>query len=350
MRGIISTLLLAAAAMLFTAQGASAAWKCVAYGNNGVYGWGTADDKGAAGVVAMLNCAARGGGCRITGCEGSDPVRPTAPTACPPGQQRGENGKCNEAYKKCPNGEQIPASRNCPAVVQYKNCPNGKRIPVSESCPAVVQYKNCPDGQRIPVSERCPAVVQFKECPNGKRVPVSARCPAIVDTAPPAPPPRQASASCDMRFGEAFPSAGDLPRSIYEIKIGKTSLYAGGYPDIAANRNDCKGVTANGCYLRVVNVPRASGGSSEACVQFCKTELCPKIARRPDPAPLPPPAHGGKPATLTLIAPPYVAPQSRGRPAVPTLIAAPYVQPVTKGKPPVPTVSAAPYVVPPAKR
>jgi hypothetical protein len=134
-------------------------------------------------------------------------------------------------------------------------------------------------------------------------------------------------------------------------------LFAGGYADIAANRNDCKGVTANGCYLRVVNVPKASGGSSEACVQYCKTELCPKstvppleIARRPDPAPLPPPASAGKPATLTLIAPPYVAPQSRGKPAVPTLIAAPYVQPAAKGKPAVPTVSAAPYVEPPAKR
>ena len=84
---------------------------------------------------------------------------------------------------------------------------------------------------------------------------------------PPAPPrPAEVKIKCDLGR-EGFPSAGDLPRSIYEIKIGNTSLFAGGYADVAPNSDDCKGVTANGCYLRIANIPKVSGGTGQACVQ-----------------------------------------------------------------------------------
>jgi len=290
---------------------------------------------------------------------------------CPDGSRMPESGRCPKKVEHCPDGSRMPESGRCPKKVEH--CPDGSRMPESGRCPKKVEH--CPDGSRMPDSGRCPRkepVVEYKQCSNGERVPASSKCPektclegqrknaagdCYTVNHPTTPdPPRSAAVKINCNPGQGYPSSGDLPRSIYEIKIGSTSLFAGGYADVAPNRNDCQGVTANGCYLRVTDIPKVNGGSGQACVQFCKAELCPKttlpqeIAHKPDPPPIPQPVvvpkSRGKPAVLTLIAPPYVVPKPRGKPAVPTLIAAPYVVPNPQGKPAVPTLIAAPYVVP----
>jgi hypothetical protein len=277
---------------------------------------------------------------------------------CSDGSRMPESGRCPRKepvveYKRCSNGERVPTSSKCPEIkVEYKRCPNGERVPVSSGCPQKeVEYKHCPNGERVPVSSRCPE----KTCLEGQRKNAAGDCYTVSNPTTP-DPPRPTAVKINCNLGQGYPSSGDLPRSIYEIKIGSTSLFAGGYADLAPNRNDCKGVTTNGCYLRVTDVPKVNGGTGQACVQFCKAELCPKttppqeIAHKPDPPPIPQPVvvpkPRGKPAVLTVIAPPYVVPKPRGKAAVLTLIAPPYVAPRPRGKPAVPTLISAPYVVP----
>ena len=167
MRGIVSTLLIAAAAMLFISAEASAAWTCKAYGPTGNYGWGADDNKGAASSRALSECSKYGGGCQITGCQGSDPV--ARPTPAPSSNYRDSPVSCPKHYYKCnlnAGGKVDPKHPGCcwdlttdppkAPVVEYKKCPNGERVPVSSKCPAVVEYKKCPNGEQVPVSSTCP--------------------------------------------------------------------------------------------------------------------------------------------------------------------------------------------------
>ena len=244
---------------------------------------------------------------------------------CSDGSRMPESGRCpRKEVQHCPDGSRMPDSGRCPKK-EVHHCPDGSRMPESGRCPKK-EVQHCPDGSRMPDSGKCPRkepVVQY--CPNGQRMPSSGRCPEKIclegqlknaagdcytvsnPTPRERPRPQEVKIKCDLGRVEGYPSSGDLPRSIYEIKIGSTSLFAGGYADVAPNRNDCQGVTANGCYLKVTNIPKVNGGSGQACVQFCKAELCPKttrpqeIAHKPDPPPIPQP---------------LVVPKPRGKPAV----------------------------------
>ncbi|MBX9778149.1 MAG: hypothetical protein K2Y71_27515 [Xanthobacteraceae bacterium] len=63
-----------------------------------------------------------------------------------------------------------------------------------------------------------------------------------------------------------------LPVAIGAIAISGRRYYATGYPAVAATPNVCTGVTAEGCELRLTDVPMDGGGTATVCVQYCPTE------------------------------------------------------------------------------
>ena len=149
----------------------------------------------------------------------------------------------------------------------------------------------------------------------------------------------------DLGASGDYPACTDLPVDLGQIIIGTIKLFAGGYPNVPPERTICKGVTARGCYLRVANVPKMSGGTGPACVQYCK-EPPVRTVKVPDEKPPVRPVRTGTPAVLTVVADPYVVPKPRGAPAVLTVSAPSYVVPKPRGTPAVLTVSAPKYVVP----
>ena len=166
-----------------------------------------------------------------------------------------------------------------------------------------------------------------------------------------------------------LPAPSDLPPSVCEIKIGKTTIYCGGWiPDRPPTRDSCRGVTGKGCYLRTVNVPNRDGGTKPACMQFCKnphppiatktsTSVPPTITTD-DNAPgtpavktgtattIPVPKTEPTPAVRTALATPYLEPKDSPTPAMKTATAATYVEPKKPQMPAVKTVIAAPVVEP----
>jgi hypothetical protein len=62
---------------------------------------------------------------------------------------------------------------------------------------------------------------------------------------------------------------GALPVAIGTIAIAGRPYYARGYPAVAATPNVCTGVTAEGCELRLQDVPMEGGGTATVCVQYC---------------------------------------------------------------------------------
>jgi len=163
-------------------------------------------------------------------------------------------------------------------------------------------------------------------------------------------PPINIGYKCDADPSLGLPRTSDLDRSIYEIRIGTTTLYASGYTSVATNRNARSGATASGCYLRLINVPLTGGGSSEACMQFCKTEACPKNLAPPPqtvvsatPAPAQP---QGKAAIKTVIAGTFVEPMAPGKPAIKTVVAKTLIEPEVSGKPATKSVVAPSFVEP----
>ena len=63
-----------------------------------------------------------------------------------------------------------------------------------------------------------------------------------------------------------------LPVTLGAIAISGRRYYATGYPAVAATPNVCTGVTAEGCELRLADVPMDGGGTASVCVQYCPTE------------------------------------------------------------------------------
>ena len=63
-----------------------------------------------------------------------------------------------------------------------------------------------------------------------------------------------------------------LPVTLGAIAISGRRYYATGYPAVAATPNVCTGVTAEGCELRLADVPMDGGGIASVCVQYCPTE------------------------------------------------------------------------------
>ena len=62
---------------------------------------------------------------------------------------------------------------------------------------------------------------------------------------------------------------GALPVALGTIAIAGRPYYASGYPAVAATPNVCTGVTAEGCELRLQDVPMEGGGNATVCVQYC---------------------------------------------------------------------------------
>jgi hypothetical protein len=60
-----------------------------------------------------------------------------------------------------------------------------------------------------------------------------------------------------------------LPVALGTIAIAGRPYYASGYPAVAATPNVCTGVTAEGCELRLQDVPMEGGGNATVCVQYC---------------------------------------------------------------------------------
>ncbi|HZO45277.1 MAG TPA: hypothetical protein VFB68_05255, partial [Xanthobacteraceae bacterium] len=60
-----------------------------------------------------------------------------------------------------------------------------------------------------------------------------------------------------------------LPVAIGALAIAGRTYYASGYPAVAATPNVCTGVTAEGCELRLQDVPMDGGGTASVCVQYC---------------------------------------------------------------------------------
>lgn len=373
LRAAVASAVLAALMATCSIGDASAAWKCTAYGKDGKYGWSDGNDKGSAAAGALAACLLYGGGpqCKITNCTGSDPIKPKAPVQakppvlycgdgrqappngiclCPNGQRMQPNGYCPPTIRKCPNGENMPANGVC-------LCPNGQRMQANGYCPPAIRYCpngqqmppngvcRCPDGRPMPTNGACPVVAP--RCPNGQPMPPNGVCPGIrVPVIPPMPvspqpphSPQAINASCDPNPSLGLPHMRALDRSLYEITIGNTSLYAGGYANVAPDRNSCTGTTPNGCHLRIVSVPRASGGSTPVCLQFCKIELCPKAAPPID-------ANSGKPALKSVLARPYIEPQVPGKAPIKAVVARPFVEPQLPGKAPIKSVVARPYIEP----
>jgi hypothetical protein len=63
-----------------------------------------------------------------------------------------------------------------------------------------------------------------------------------------------------------------LPVTLGVLAISGRRYYATGYPAVAATPNVCTGLTAEGCELRLVDVPMDGGGVAPVCVQYCPTE------------------------------------------------------------------------------
>jgi hypothetical protein len=160
----------------------------------------------------------------------------------------------------------------------------------------------------------------------------------------------------------------DMPY-IPELVIGPKKLLPVGYVDLPPDRNVCKGTTARRCWLRVVSVPMANGGSKPACVEYCVNKLPDPPEREvfvprtpvpevrtvlPTPYVEPPVRPPLKPAVRTVLATPYIEPPRRRplEPAVRTVLATPYVEPPRRRplEPAVRTVLATPYVEPPKRR
>jgi hypothetical protein len=62
---------------------------------------------------------------------------------------------------------------------------------------------------------------------------------------------------------------GALPVALGTIAIAGRPYYASGYPAVAATPNVCTGVTAEGCELKLQDVPMEGGGNATVCVQYC---------------------------------------------------------------------------------
>jgi hypothetical protein len=60
-----------------------------------------------------------------------------------------------------------------------------------------------------------------------------------------------------------------LPVAVGTIAIAGRPYYASGYPAVAATPNTCTGVTAEGCELRLQDVPMDGGGNASVCISYC---------------------------------------------------------------------------------
>jgi hypothetical protein len=60
-----------------------------------------------------------------------------------------------------------------------------------------------------------------------------------------------------------------LPVALGTLAIAGRPYYASGYPALAATPNVCTGVTAEGCELRLQDVPMEGGGTASVCIQYC---------------------------------------------------------------------------------